>query len=256
MHRAFLAALAALSLFPAIPVHGGEMVLAGSSTVAQEIVAPIAEPFKNATGTTLAIQVVGSGDGMLALLQGKARAAMVSESLEDVLFAARQLAGGKGMEIAVPPDLAMTQLGRGRLVVIVHRDNPLVALNRPQIKDIFTGKVANWKDLGGGGQPIVPIVGKAGSGIRSAIQRKVMDDEDYVKGIRETRLDSEIIPMVAKNKGAIAVVSLSGWSAQGGNATRIVATPDYSHPLGLVTIGKPDADIRRLIGFIRANSRI
>jgi len=255
MYRIFLAALAVLSLFPAGAIHAGQLELIGASTVAKEIIAPLAEPFKSATGIEIKTQAVGTGKGMIALFQGKTRAAMVSESLEDALYTTRMVAKKEGVALAIPPGLTMTELGRNRLVVIVHRDNPVVALTRTQIKDVFTGKIANWQELGGADLPIAPVTSVLGNAIRTVIQRNVMDGEDYRAGIRETGIPGAAIPVVSQLPGAIAVVSLPGWSAQYGN-TRIVKTPDYDHPLGLVTIGKPDPEIQRLIGFIRANSRI
>lgn len=255
MRRIPLAALAVLSLFPASLPHAGQLELIGASTVAKEIVAPIAEPFKNATGTEIKIQAIGTGKGMIALFQGKARAAMTSESLEDALYTTRMVAQKEGIALAVPPGLTMTQLGRNRLIVIVHHDNPVIALTRTQLKDIFTGRITNWRELGGADLPTVPVTSVLGNAIRTVIQRNVMDGEEYKAGIRETKIPGEAIPVVSREMGAIAVVSLPGWSADSSN-TRIVKTPDYDHPLGLVTIGKPDAEIQRLIGFIRANSRI
>lgn len=235
---------------------GAEVIeLVGASTVANEIITPIVAPFKNATGAEIRLQAVGTGKGMLALFEGKARAAMTAESLDDALYTTRQVAKKEGIAYSIPPGLVITPLSKNRLILIVHSSNPVLGLTRTQIKDIFTGKITNWKELGGDDRPIQPITSVLGNAIRTVIQRAVMDGEDYRKGIRETQIPGEAIPLIAKDKGAVAVVSLSGWSAQH-NHTRMVNTPEYVHPLGLVTIGNPDAQIERLIGFIRANSRI
>lgn len=248
-------ALVFFSLLPASPGHAGQLELVGASTVAREIIAPIAEPFRNATDKEIRTQAVGTGAGMIALFQGKTRAAMVAESLEDALYTTRQVAKKQGVALDVPPNLVMTELGKNRLVVIAHQDNPVVALTRTQLKDLFSGRITNWKEVGGADLPVMPLTSVLGNAIRTVVQIKVMDGVDYRAGIRETPTPGEAIPLIAGEKGAIAVVSLNGWSASF-TGTRVVKTPEYDHPLGLVTIGKPDADIQRLIGFIRANSRI
>ncbi len=255
MRSALPAILAFFSLLPASPGHAGPLELVGASTVAREIIAPIAEPFRNATDKEIRTQAVGTGAGMIALFQGKTRAAMVAESLDDALYTTRQVAKMQGIVLDVPPNLVMTELGKNRLVVIVHQDNPAVALTRTQLKDLFSGRIANWKEVGGADLPVVPVTSVLGNAIRTVVQIKVMDGANYKAGIRETPTPGEAIPLVAADRGAIAVVSLAGWSSNA-TGTRIIKTPDYEHPLGLVTIGKPDADIARLIGFIRANSRI
>ena len=255
MHRAFLAVLALFVLLTSVPTRAETLELIGASTVAREIIAPLAEPFKKSTNVEIKLHAVGTGKGMIALFQGKAKAAMTSESLEDALYTTQQVAQKEGIALSVPPNLSMTRLGQNRLMVIVHRDNPVVALTRTQIKDIFTGKIRNWKELGGDDMPIQAITSVLGNAIRTVIQRRVMDGEAYQAGIRETGIPGEAIPIVAGEKGAVAVVSLSGWSGQFAN-THAINTPELSHPLGLVTIGPPDARMQRLIGFIRANSRI
>ena len=255
MGRIFLAALAALSLIPAGPSLAGQLELVGASTVAKEIIAPVVAPFRTATGNEIKTQAVGTGKGMIALLQGKTKAAMVAESLDDALYTTRMVAQKEGIALTIPPSLTMSLLGKNRLIVIVHSDNPVVALTRTQIKDIFTGRITNWKEVGGADLPITPVTSVLGNAIRTVIQRNVMDREEYKTGIRETKIPSDAIPIVSQDKHAISVVSMPGWSSQMGN-TRIVKTPEYDHPLGLVTVGKPDAEIQRLIGFIRANSRI
>ncbi|MBS4097354.1 MAG: substrate-binding domain-containing protein [Sulfuricella sp.] len=236
-------------------VGADSLELSGASTVANEIIAPLAEPFEAATGNTIKLQSIGTGKGMIALFQGKTKAAMTAESLDDALYTTRQVAKKEGIAFTVPPGLVMTRLGKNRLILIVHQDNPVVELSRTQIKDIFTGKIGNWKELGGDDRPIQPITSVVGNAIRTVIQRKVMDGEDYRTGIRETPVPGDAIPLVAKDQGGVAVVSLSGWSAHH-DKTRFVKTPDYDHPLGLVTIGPPNPEIQRLIGFIQANSRI
>lgn len=237
------------------PANATLLELSGASTVANEIVNPVIEPYRNATGTEIRVSPVGTGKGMVALFQGRTRAAMVSESLDDALYTTRLVAEKEGIKLDIPRNLVMTPLGKNRLIVIVHRDNPLVALTRTQIKDIFSGRITNWQELGGQDRPIRPVTSVLGNAIRTVIQRNVMDGEKYRDGIQETRIPGEAIPLVAKDRGAVAVVSLAGWSKQFGG-TRHVSAPDMSHPLGLITIGEPDAEIERLIGFIRANSRI
>lgn len=248
--------LASLTLLAAPAPAAAELLeLVGASTVANEIIKPISEPYKNATGTEIRVEAVGTGKGMMALFAGRTKAAMVSETLADALYTTQKVAEKEHLKLDIPKNLVMTPLGKNRLLLIVHRDNPLVSISRTQIKDIFTGKVSNWQELGGPDLPIRPITSVLGNAIRTVIQRNVMDGAEYRQGIDETKIPGEAIPLVAKYKDAVAVVSMSGWS-KNFPGTRILRTEDMSHPIGLVTIGEPDGEIARLIGFIRANSRI
>lgn len=254
MFRLTVATLVAFLGFFPIGACSEVLGIYGSTTVQKEIIDPLAEPLRKATGIEVKTYGVGTGRGMIALFQGKTSVAMVSESLEDALYTAELVAKRDGVAYRVPDGLILTELGRDRLIVIVNRDNPVVGLTKSQIRDIFTGKITNWQDVGGDNAPIHPVASVLGNAIRTVVQRKIMDGTEYVAGIIEVPTPSEAIPMVSGDKGAIAVVSLLSWGRSSG-ATRFVAAPQLEHPLGLVTIGKPSGRVQRLIGFVRANSR-
>lgn len=254
MFRLTVAALTVfLGLFP-IGACAEVLELYGSTTVQNEIVAPLVEPFRKIAGIEVKTHGIGTGKGMIALFQGKTSVAMVSESLEDALFTTQLVANRDGVAYRVPADLILTELGRDRLLVIVNVDNPVVGLTRSQLRDIFTGRITNWKDVGGSNAPIIPVASVLGNAIRTVVQRKIMDGTEYGAGIIEVPTPADAIPIVSVNKGAIAVVSLLSWGRASG-ATKFIAAPKLEHPLGLVTIGKPSGSVQRLIGFVRANSR-
>lgn len=253
MHRLTVAALAAFLGFSPIGACADVLELYGATTVQKEIIDPLAEQLKKATGIEVRTYGVGTGKGMIALFQGKTSVAMVSESLEDALYTTELVAKRDGVGYRVPTGLTMTELGRDRLIVIVNADNPVVGLTRSQIRDIFTGRITNWQDVGGSNAPIRPVVSVLGNAIRTVVQRKIMDGTEYGAGTAEVSIPSEAIPMVSGDKGAIAVVSLLSWGRNSG-ATKFIAAPELDHPLGLVTIGKPGGRVQRLIGFVRANS--
>lgn len=254
MHRLMVAALAAFLGFSSIGACADVLELYGATTVQKEIIDPLVEPLRKIVGIEVKTHGVGTGNGMIALFQGKTSVAMVSESLEDALYTTELVAKRDGVGYRVPTGLTLTELGRDRLIVIVNIDNPVVGLTKSQIRDIFTGRISNWQDVGGGNAPIRPVVSILGNAIRTVVQRKIMDGTEYGAGVVEVPIPADAIPMVSGDKGAIAVVSLLSWGRDSG-ATRFVAAPQLEHPLGLVTIGKPSGRVQRLIGFVRANSR-
>lgn len=252
--RPLLSRLLAAAALLALCSGAAAVTLVGADTVAHEIIEPVIEPFRNATGYDIELLQNTTGQGVIALLRNEAEAAMVAESLDDALYTTVQLAKERGIALEPPSDLVLTELGYSRLVFIVNADNPVARLSRTQLKDIFTGRIGNWLELGGANRPIVPVTTVLGSAIRTVLQRQVMDGADYRTGILEAAAPGDVISVVAREYGAIAAVSLSLWSSRY-DGTRMVETPTYNHPLGLVTIGRPNAAIRRLLSFVRANSR-
>jgi phosphate transport system substrate-binding protein len=95
----------------------------------------------------ISIQVTGggSGTGVAALLNGTTNIANSSRELKENEF---QQASSRG----ITPKIYEVALDG--IAVIVHLNNPVTVLTIQQISDIFTGKITNWKDVGGNDLPI------------------------------------------------------------------------------------------------------
>lgn len=91
--------------------------------------------------------------------------------------------------------------------------NPQVALTGltlSQVKDIFTGKIANWKQLGGTDLPIVPISRDPQiSGTADFLQEKVMAGEKFSSNVRLFGTTTDAIRAVAKTPGGISYATAS-----------------------------------------------
>ena len=67
--------------------------------------------------------------------------------------------------------LEQKAIGRDALVFIVNEDNPVQALSQQQLRDIYAGKITNWKDVGGKDQEIIAFQRRADSGSQTLFQK-------------------------------------------------------------------------------------
>ena len=67
--------------------------------------------------------------------------------------------------------LEQKPIGVDALVFIVNEDNPVQALTRQQLRDIYAGKITNWKDVGGKDQEIVPFQRGEDSGSQTLFKK-------------------------------------------------------------------------------------
>ena len=67
--------------------------------------------------------------------------------------------------------LEQKPIGRDALVFIVNENNPVQSLTRQQLKDIYAGKITNWKDVGGKDQEIIAFQRRADSGSQTLFQK-------------------------------------------------------------------------------------
>ena len=68
-----------------------------------------------------------------------------------------------------------TSIGTEAFVFFVHKDNPITNLTTEQIKDIYSGKITNWKDVGGKNEKIAAFQRNEGSGSQSMLKRFMGD---------------------------------------------------------------------------------
>ncbi len=99
--------------------------------------------------------------------------------------------------------LEITPLGRDGLVFIVNVDNPVESLTVDQIRDIYTGKITNWKEVGGNDEAIAPFQRNSTSGSQTLLNNLVMNGEKTMEPGKEFLIGTmgELIERVAAFDG-------------------------------------------------------
>ncbi|MFZ2196902.1 MAG: substrate-binding domain-containing protein, partial [Thermodesulfovibrionales bacterium] len=139
----------AVIALPAAVLGSEEVSYSGSSTIGMSILeAGAVKAFEAESGIKFkSIDQPGSGKGIKALLDGKVTLAGASRALESE-EKKKKLIG--------------TTIGYDAIAIFVHKNNPVSNLSKEQLKGIFTGKIKNWKELGGKDAPITPNTEIAG----------------------------------------------------------------------------------------------
>lgn len=220
-----------------------KLVVHGSSTTMGKIMSKIKEPFEKGTGIQLELLANGSGAGAKDLAAGKCDASMASESLEDLKKVAK--------ELDAIPNLMGHVLAQDSMKVIVNKQNPVAALSREQLKGLNTGKIKNWKEVGGLDADTIVVTSVKGSGTRSFFSKTIMDGEQYAADVVEVPTTIAEVKEVATMKEAIGAVSESFVN----DTVKTVDTPPISRPLILVTKGEPSPSARKLIDFIKGEGQ-
>ena len=121
----------------------GKLVITGASTLAP-LIAEIGKRFESLHPTVrIDVQSGGSSRGIADASQGLADIGMVSRAMKEE-----------------ERDLSAFSVARDGVCPILHRENPVQALTDEQIVAIYTGKITNWKAVGGTDAPIT-VVNKA-----------------------------------------------------------------------------------------------
>ncbi len=250
----FGSALLALSAFllGGIPALAAEVPVWGSTTCQKRFIEPGAKALEQATGVKVKAFGVGTGKGILALIEGKTTVAMSSNTLEESIESAQKVRKEEGLApIAVPKNLQFHTITDDVIVPIVNADNPVNKLSWSQLADLNSGKITNWKEVGGPDMPVVVITSHAGSSTKAVFQKMAMGGAAYSPNaieVQSTRLE---INEVSRNKGGIGAVS-EGFFHLNPVKTKIVASDPISRPLALITVGKPTPEVQKIIDFFRS----
>ena len=149
----------------------------------------MAEKYPN---LTIEPQFTGSGTGIQSAIAGTADIGNSSRALKD-----EEKAEGLVENIVAIDGIA----------VVVDKANTVTNLTQDQLKQIYTGAITNWKEVGGADQQIVVIGREASSGTRGAFE-EILEIEEKCKYAQELNETGAVMAAVAATPGAIGYVSL------------------------------------------------
>jgi len=149
---------------------------------------------------TVTVTGGGSGVGILALLEGTTDLAQLSRKIKFDERQKLQSSGKSAKEITVAYDA---------LAVVVHPSNKVENLTREQLEGIFTGKIKNWKEVGGEDLRIIPYARETSSGTYEFFRESVLKNKNYMTGIMSMPATGAVVQSVSQTKGAIAYIGLA-----------------------------------------------
>ncbi len=239
-----------MSAVIAAPAWAQTLNISGGTVPYSEVIEPNLPAIKKAAGVDIKFNGNGVGKGMLELLEGKVGIVAVADTLGESIKAAKKAAEAAGREVKVPDNLFFTKIGTDELVLIVHKSNPIAALTKDQAKDIATGKVVNWKDVGGPDLPIQVVTTEPSLAPGQFFKRTIMGGADYVKTAKEAASPKDTITLVSKEKGGFGMAADTHMKTNAGEA-KAIKTTAMIRPLGLVTVGEPTGDAAKVANFLK-----
>lgn len=187
----FLYFLLTLSLCLGCQRSKAGFTVAGSTSV-EPFAGLLAEEYMSRhPGSHIYVQGGGSTAGIEAVRTHAAHIGMSSRSL-----------------IPEEKNLYAVTIAKDAIAVIVNPKNPVNDLTLAQIVQVFSGKIRNWKEVGGPTHPIVLVTREEGSGTREAFQKMVMGKEEISLESLVQDSNGAIRQVVASDPNAIGYISL------------------------------------------------
>jgi phosphate transport system substrate-binding protein len=245
--KIFVLAILALLLSSAAAL-AQNLVIAAGSTATDLVVNPTKVSFEKATGVKIETYKLPSKLGIAKLGANEVQVVITDATLEGILAEIKNGA----ISFNDPSRLRGFTLLQTSSIVVVHKDNPLSALNKEQLKAIFTGKATEWKAVGGKDAPILVPISDNNKGTIAEFQKKIMDNEAFHREAVHLGTDQEVKDFVASMPEAIGVLSSM---AMLDNSLKKVTTPDISKAVSFYTVGEPAGDAKKLLDYLRGDGK-
>lgn len=178
---------------PQKPKLSGTLKLSGSTTVLP-LAQHVAEMFMD-ENPDVDVNVQGGGSSV--------GISNVAEGVVDIGMSSRKL---KKEEEGL--GLKEHKIALDVILVIIHKDVPVDDLSPEQVREIFTGKITNWKQVGGPDMAIQVVVRDKASGTREMFDEKALNKEEPKAGAIECNSNGLVRQTVAGTPGAIGYISL------------------------------------------------
>lgn len=178
---------------PEKPALSGTVTIAGSTSV-QPLSEELGTAFM-AKNTGVRIEVAGGGSGA-GIKAAQTKTADLGSSSRDL----------KPEETGIKP----ITIAIDGIAVVVNPKNTVADLTLAQIKDIFMGKVTNWKDVGGSDAQIVVVNREEGSGTRGAFDELVLKGEKFSEKAIIQNSTGAVREAVSQDVNAVGFISLGG----------------------------------------------
>jgi phosphate transport system substrate-binding protein len=212
---------------------------------------------KEHQGLTIQVTGGGSGVGIAALINGGTDICEASRPMKP--SEKNQVRNRHGKDVKEIP------VALDGLAIYVSESNPLQSITEPQLKAIYTGKITNWREVGGKDGPMVAYGRENSSGTYQFFKEHVLDNEDFAGHIQTLPGTGAVVNAVAKDQSSIGYGGIAYASGirvlpvkrdDKSEAVKpsldTVKTGQYplSRNLFFYTIGEPAGDTKTFIDWV------
>jgi phosphate transport system substrate-binding protein len=244
MQRNLLRVVLVLVVGCAAGCAGSERVIriGGEDAAIRGFILPVKETFEAENGIALQLVQSRPGQELTDLEEGRVDAIISARPLQMLLQEAAL------ERVAVDPaSLKQINVGKGSTVIFLHPSNRIKKLTKQQLKSIFTGKIRNWKRLGGVDQEIVVVWLAAPSAQNAQFTREILDGGRVAAKQLPASSYDEVRTRVIATPGSIGIAP-QGLIA---SAVRVPKTPLVEAAVIMVMKGAPPPNVRKLMELLQ-----
>ena len=243
MKRLILSLAAVAALASPMGVSAAEEVtVATGTTFIDKIFTPV-KPQLATAGLSIKVVFSDPTQAVKNLESGAAELAGASMAFDAWVKAAE----AKGYVVKDKAALTPHVVVEEETVVVVNGANSVTNLSKEQLQGIFSGKIQNWKEVGGKDLPVLVVWPRVASGASATFGSQIMAGSAITKEILDVASINDTVDAVASNPEAVSIANAEMVKA----GTKKIAAPPLKRPLTLLTKGAPTPKIKKLLDFLQ-----
>jgi phosphate transport system substrate-binding protein len=217
----------------------------GSLVFANQVLVPYQEKIEHVTSHRLNVASSNPSIGILALFEGEADLAMVGAPIGEVVAFLRD----------TRPDLPFDRLrsffvSQSRVAFPVNPNNPVRRVPLAKLRQVLTGQIDNWRELGGPDLPIRVVSVTDGGGTRLTTQEILLGGQP-IAASSETRVANldDVAKAIAEDRGALGIAQAALVKRHG--LPELNTETFVGQPLYFVSLDEPTNAMRDVIAATR-----
>jgi len=249
MSRLFISTVILLTFLNVSSASADEVTIATGHTIIKRILDPVRNAFRERTGIDIHIFFNDPVPALAELEKGNVDAAGASLSLETWLELAKK--GGVAVKDsgAYNSYVPVTE----KLMIVVNAGNRVKELSKEQLKGVFTGKIHNWKEVGGNDMPILVVWPSVSSGALVIFKTTIMDNETLIENVFDVETIADTPDAIAATPEAIGIITGIGTGTDDG--IKEIA-PAIERPLTFIFKEKHSPNLQKLLDFLRGEGKL
>jgi len=228
---------------PAAYAAAAEIRVGGAPDACNGLFEVIKDQIRDETGISPLIAPSSSAQALLDLDRGIIDIATTDVPLESLIYDLE-----KRGYLVVQESFQVQGIGTNSILVYLNKENSVTVLSQEQLRDIFTGKITNWRQVGGENRKIVVIWGDETPDQNRLFTRYVIGSRPISRTAVRAKDQQDIIEQIIKIPGAIGI----GSHAYKSGRTRNPRTPFVSAKVIAITKGAPGADAQKLLEVVKS----
>lgn len=244
--------VSAFLFFPCQVKADDRIIINGSTTVNNTVFVLHQDKIQQKIGFEFDVFPSSSGRGLSFLAEGRADIAMISSDLS-LIIDKLNLSNKFNLQVI---DYDLHMIDQSKVLFVVNTDNPIKKLSSQQLKNLLSGKIKDWGELGIENIGAVRVVTEHPTGgVYSMVSAEIMGDDDFAEDVITLQVGSQVALVVAQIPGGIGFLS-DAMPIDNHHHISIINTPDLELVQSLSFVTKRGDNRDKIFEIIKSVQEI